>query len=209
MGYNVIIMLTNHFKIKQWLDEQDIKNYTIRPDGVVDVDGSVGLGNFTGTTLPIQFGEVTQQFFANQKTLTSLKGMPHKVGLSFCCYSPKLTSLEGAPQFVGAAFDCSDTSITSLKGAPPIVNGGLYCYNTKIKSLSGTDKIIKHIGEEIVFGNHVTHILGLLLIEGIQGFDVHGDNVITKIMNRYVGTRDILSAQDELIDAGFIDQARL
>jgi hypothetical protein len=33
--------------------------------------------------------------------------------------------------------------------------------------------------------------------------------LLTHIFNKYVGTGDILSAQDEMIDAGLIDQARL
>jgi hypothetical protein len=53
----------------------------------------------------------------------------------------------------------------------------------------------------------VTHILGLLLIEGITHITISGP--IDRIMNKYLGTGDILSAQDELIDAGLTDQARL
>jgi hypothetical protein len=45
------------------------------------------------------------------------------------------------------------------------------------------------------------------LIPGITKFFIYSP--IDSIFNKYVGTGDILSAQDELIDAGFIDQARL
>jgi hypothetical protein len=51
--------------------------------------------------------------------------------------------------------------------------------------------------------------LGLLLIDGICKFDIDTRGPIDAIFNKYVGTGDILSAQDELIDAGFIEQARL
>jgi hypothetical protein len=46
------------------------------------------------------------------------------------------------------------------------------------------------------------------LIKGITHIDID-EGPIDAIMNKYVGTGDILSAQDELIDAGLFDQARL
>jgi hypothetical protein len=89
-------------------------------------------------------------------------------------------------------------------------------------SLSGVDKIIKHVEDQFICGpvplsdkriaqKNVTHLLGLLLVNGITRFrvDYNFPGPIDEILNKYVGTGDILSAQDELIDAGFIDQARL
>jgi hypothetical protein len=46
------------------------------------------------------------------------------------------------------------------------------------------------------------------LIDGITSFNID-DGSIDAIFNKYRGTGDIISAQDELIDAGFIEQARL
>jgi hypothetical protein len=48
-----------------------------------------------------------------------------------------------------------------------------------------------------------------LLIEGITHINVTGSRPVSQILNKYRGTGDILSAQDELIDAGLTDQARL
>jgi hypothetical protein len=154
-------------RIEQWLNLEDIKNYTIRPDGIVDVNGSVHVKEFKGTTLPIQFGNVAE------------------------------------------FFSCRGTYLTSLQGMPSVIGGSFNCENTHISSLSGIDKIIKHIGKKFACRKITTHILGLLLIEGIILIDVDGNGPIDKIMNKYVGTGDILSAQDELINAGLIDQARL
>jgi hypothetical protein len=53
-----------------------------------------------------------------------------------------------------------------------------------------------------------THLLGFLLVKEITKFDT-GNGAVDDIFNKYVGTGDILSAQDELIDAGYTDQARL
>jgi hypothetical protein len=165
--HEVAKQLDPHAEIRQWLDDYRILNYTIRPDGVVDVDDRVDLRHFNETILPIQFGTVTGRFDCSHSTLASIKGMPQFIGL-------------------GTNLTFSD-----------------------IKSFSGIDKIIKQINGAVNCDPDVTHILGLLLIKGITSFHIDTGGPIDKIMNRYVGTGDILSAQDELIDAGFIDQARL
>jgi hypothetical protein len=106
-------------------------------------------------------------------------------------------------------FSCSYSELTSLQGSPRVVTGDFICNQTKIESLSGVDKIVKQINGTFLCDRRVTHILGLLLIKGITNIDVDMCGPIDCIMNKYIGTGDILSAQDELIDAGFIDQARL
>ena len=185
-------MITDHEKIELWLDRYYIRKYTIRPDGVVDVNGDVSMRDVTESILPIQFGKVTGNFDCHMVPITSLKGFPHTVlGDVYAAYT-KISSLEYAPQFVG---------------------GGFYCHNTNIKSLHGVDKMIKHIGNDFLCDNDgLTHVLGLLLIEGLTDIRLGGKDAprhTAAIMNKYRGTGDILSAQDELIDAGFIDQARL
>ncbi|HEY4963074.1 MAG TPA: hypothetical protein VIH90_00055 [Candidatus Saccharimonadales bacterium] len=110
---------------------------------------------------------------------------------------------------VAGSFNCAHTQLKSLQGAPEIVGGYFSCCATKITSLSGVDKLIKNIDGEFLCNSNVTHILGLLLIKGITKINVDNGGPIDKIMNKYIGTGDILSAQDELLDAGFKDQARL
>jgi hypothetical protein len=178
-----------HEEIKNWLDKYNVENYTIRPDGIVDVDNDVNLRNFKGTTLPVQFGEVSGHFDM---------------------FGTNITSLVGFPVFIGRDFICSGCkNLTSIKYAPRFIGGGFYIHDTSIKSLTGVDKVIKHISGMCWCDEKVTHILGLLLIKGITDFNIDNGGPIDKIMKKYAGTGDILSAQDELIDAGFIDQARL
>ena len=190
--YEILNQSDPRKEIEEWLDMYHVKNYTIRPDGVVDVEGDVILARErmeATTTLPVQFGKVSGDFDCSDSHLTSLKGCPHHVGQGFKCYGTKITSLQHAPQYVGGRF---------------------VCFETKIKSFSGVDKIIKYVGGDFIGPTNggVTHILGLLLISGVRGIQLDSGPV-DGIMNKYVGTGDILSAQDELIDAGFIDQARL
>jgi hypothetical protein len=182
-----------HKEIKKWLDKHNIENYTIRPDGVVDVNGYVDLCHFKEGILPVQFGKVTGKFDVSSSFLTSLKG---------------------APEIVGGDFNCGGADITSLDGVPQYIGGYFSCYNTKVISLSGVDKRIKQINGEFFCVTGATHMLGILLIKGVTGIEfsynnLSGRGTIGQIMNKYIGTGDILSAQDELIDAGFIDQARL
>ena len=181
-------MTLTHQKIEPWLKSMKITNYTIRPDGIIDVDGNVDLYNFKVTTLPVQFGNVTGDFY---------------------CYHTKITSLAGCPSNVGGGFYCHNTQITSLQGAPSTVGGHFSCNNTKITSLTGIHKQIKHIGRNFYCDRTVTHILGVLLIKGITNIGIDDGGPIDRIMNKYIGTGNVIMAQDELIDAGFIEQAKL
>lgn len=162
--------IMTYAKIKKWLDQHEIKNYTIRLDGVVDVDGNVWIPAIIETELPIQFGTVSGEFFL--------------------AYSNnKINSLKGIPQVCGSRFSCCRSAVTSL---------------------SGIDKAIKHIGGQIFCNQGTTHLLGLLLIKGVTRICVeNGGGTIDKIMNKYIGTGNVIMAQDELIDAGFIEQAKL
>jgi hypothetical protein len=181
-------MLLKEEEIEEFLRWNSVENNTTRFDGIVDVDGGVDLRDFNGSAIPVQFGNVTGNFECPRLSLTSLKGCPQLVEGNFVCYSSSITSLEYAPQFVGGYFNC---------------------YLTKITSFHDIHKQINHISNEFYCGGDVTHLLGLLLINGINRFVIDDGGPIDKIFNKYVGTSDILSAQDELIDAGFIDQARL
>jgi hypothetical protein len=159
-------MLTHDEKII-WLDSMAIQKYTIRLDGIVDVDNNVDLVIFKGSVLPVQFGKVS------------------------------------------GYFSCAETTISSLQGVPQSIGGSFGCYKSKILSLHNIHNHVKHIGKGLLCGNYTTHLLGLLLIDGIIIFNIDSGGPIDKIFNKYVGTGDIISAQDELIDAGFIEQARL
>ena len=84
----------------------DIKNYTVNPDGTVDVDGDVNLYVKGLTKLPLKFGYVSGGFDCGNNGLTSLEGAPKEVGGSFLCSNNELVTLKGAPRKVGRDFDC-------------------------------------------------------------------------------------------------------
>ena len=98
--------MNNNENIKDICKEYDIINYTINPDGSIDVNGSVYLSYKNLTKLPLNFNKVTGDFYCANNNLTSLDGCPEYVDGDFYCYSNNLTSLEGCPNYVGGNFNC-------------------------------------------------------------------------------------------------------
>jgi hypothetical protein len=92
--------------------QYNIKNYTINPDGSIDVDGDVSLNYKNLTELPLRFNKVTGYFYCRFNQLTTLKGSPRWVGGDFSCYNNDLTSLEFSPNYVGGWFDCRYNKLT-------------------------------------------------------------------------------------------------
>jgi hypothetical protein len=138
--------------------QYNIKNYSINPDGTIDVDGAVNLSSKKLTDLPIKFNKVSGNFNCGANILSSLKGAPKIVGGNFSCYVNKLTTLDGGPTIVDggfscwgniitsldgspdtvAFFNCSANELTNLIGSPTTVNGDFACTNNKLISLEGS-----------------------------------------------------------------------
>ncbi len=111
-----------------------IKNYTINPDGSIDVSGNVELGGLNLDKIPLKFNNVSGYFNISYNYITSLEGCPKYVGESFYCFDNKLTSLEGCPKHV-IQFNCSNNKITSLKGIPNYIGSWFDCENNRLTSL--------------------------------------------------------------------------
>lgn len=147
-------------EIEEILGDIGVSNYTINPDGKVDVNGDVNIHVLEGKKLPIKFGKVTGDFWMTEAyELTSLEGCPDEVGGSFTIEDcgeiksikgcPKtvglnfevtnclIKSLEGCPEVVPGYFDCSETLLTSLKGGPKYVGEDYYANQTRITDLEG------------------------------------------------------------------------
>ena len=126
--------------IENWLEEYGIKDYTIKDNLEIDVDGSVNLYKKTIGEFPpyIQFGTVRGSFNCSYCKLTTLRGCPREVTGFFDCSYNNFTSLEGAPKKVGEFFDCMDNpALISLEGAPKKIGGNFYCRSNKLASLKG------------------------------------------------------------------------
>jgi hypothetical protein len=117
-------------RIKNWLDEVGIKNYTINKDLTVDVRGNVYLDEMTFENLPVRFGKVRGYFSVKDcKNLKTLEGCPREVDDVFTCSDcSNLKSLEGCPKKVGGNFYCIHCSnLKSLDGCPEKVKGSFWC----------------------------------------------------------------------------------
>ena len=127
-----------------------ITNYTINPDGSIDVEGNVYLVGLNLTELPLTFNRITGSFGCGNNKLTSLKGCPKEVYGSFVCSSNQLTSLKGGPKKVDKHYWCYNNQLTSLEGVPEYVGKGFCCYHNQLTSL----KKIQHLMVEILCQNN-------------------------------------------------------
>ena len=149
--------------------------------------------------------------------LTTLRGAPSSTG-HFICSNNKLTSLVGAPSSVSGYFNCSDNQLMSLTGAPSSINGYFNCAYNELTSLHDVHKIIKKMDGWFSAGNNpiTSCVLGVLLIEGCKKLDINGDAIaleVRDIVNKYLpnacGFQGVLECQNELLDAGFDEYAKL
>ena len=171
-------------------DEYGINDYTINPDGSIDVDGNIILSyDFERgelSKIPLKFGNIIGDFECDRNQLTTLKGSPTSVGGNFDCSGNQLTSLEYRPESVGRNFYCHDNQLTSLEGLPEI-GGYINCRRNKITDFRGVPEFFE--GLFYCEGNPIEEIYTLFLqkeyfkdskcIKWINEFDViRGNKVI-------------------------------
>ena len=177
--------------------------------------------------------KVHELFEETERSVTSVMGQqPEHIARDFFCSYDKLTSLKGAPISIDGNFNCSNNNLTSLKGGPTSVSGYYYCYENKLTSLEGLPssmdslsisnnklttlhnihKIIKRMNGAANFsGNPIeTHVLGLLLIDGLEKVWFDDNWPLVRIINKHLeGERDVFACQEELIENGFEAFAQL
>lgn len=129
-------------EIEEWLDENNVRNYTINKDYSVNVDGNVNLEKLDLEEIPVEFNEVTGLFSCADNKLITLKNCPKKVGKTFYCYNNKLTSLQGCPIEIGEHMDCSSNLLESLEFAPKFVKNNFICGYNPIKNLDNFHTVI-------------------------------------------------------------------
>jgi hypothetical protein len=187
-------------------EKYGIKNYTINPDGTVDVVDDVNLSDKRLKKLPLKFGKVAGDFYCHRNQLTTLEGAPKVVGGNFGYSNNKLTTLEGAPKVVGGGFYCHYNKLTTLEGAPKVVGGSFYCSNNQLTSLEGAP--------EEVAGGFYCHHNKLTTLEGAS--KVVGDdficryNPLPKEILTFKDKKYILKWQDDYViwQVGKLNQFR-
>jgi len=152
--------------------------------------------------------DLFEQQVVIQGDIVILKNITTLVG-----YKHKGKPIAGAK--VLGNFNCYLTNISSLEGGPSYVGGDFICANTEIKSLHNIHKQIKHIGGAFSISNTVkSHILGVMFIKGLQKIEFYDGNTeqkqVENIINKHLaGNRNIHLAQEELLEAGLKEYAKL
>jgi len=167
-----------------------IKNYSINPDGSIDVDGDASIRNLDLKNLPIKFGNVSGSFYCSLNSLTTLEGSPHTVGGVFNCNDNKLTNLIGGPVTVGSIFACSSNKLTDLVGAPTTVGGKFNVGNNKITSTYSGDTDINVSGVYLI--NPQTQLLPKVFMDNNEHL-----STIIKYQRYFMIWNDDLSFNEE------------
>ncbi len=181
--------------------------------------------------------KVSELFESGVKSVNALLGAKHKkfqdhVNTFDCSYSG-ITTLKGSPSIVDKTFDCSNNKLTTLEGGPSKVDGNYMAYSNKLltsleggpsyvgerlelsfcglTSLHNIHKIINHIGDGADFTKNPikSHVLGLLLIDGLEQVWFNNKKVQSIINKHLKGDRDVFECQEELIEAGLDEYAQL
>ncbi len=79
-------------EIHKICDKLKIDNYTINPDGSIDIDGDVYI---LINEIPLRFNMVSGNFYCSYNNLSTLKNFPNEVGGETFLYGNPLKSLDG------------------------------------------------------------------------------------------------------------------
>ena len=145
-----------------------------------------------------------------KKKINSLDGCPQHITGWFRCDVNYLTSLVGGPQIVDDTYDCNNNQLTDLEGCASHISGSLMCTNNNITSLLGIHKIIKSCIDIYCDTFKITEGgIGLLLIDNLRY--IPSNHEPFKIIRKYLGqgTKGLLICQNELINEGYPNHAKL
>jgi hypothetical protein len=175
-----------------------IINYTVNPDGTVDVDGHVDLNNKKLTILPLKFGKVSGSFGCSNNQLTTLEYSPTSVGGHFYCNNNQLTTLEGCPKTVGGNFWCQDNQLTTLEGCPKTVGGNFWSHNNKLTIINWNDVYTLNSTDFDLEDNPIYEIYKIFpdfktFIDSLEWNYFKEPNII--IRNKFVEACEILSEE--------------
>ena len=211
------LKVENAQDVEEILQKLNIKDYTINNDLSVDVDNDVELDGRILTKIPIKFNKVEGDFSCHSCKLITLENSPVSVGRDYNCGYNLITSYQHAPREVGNRFwGYENPKVTSLEFLPSTAK----VYDLEkigVTSFHGIKGIIKH-AESIIYSSKnnkpPTHIMGLLLIKGLKEVDI-GDRRLNQMIMKFITAAqkthrpDIPMFQEELIAAGYVDQAQM
>ncbi|HEY6393699.1 MAG TPA: hypothetical protein VIX89_20620, partial [Bryobacteraceae bacterium] len=103
--------MPNSKKVQDFLTQHSIR-WEREGDYIVVKDIRLS-GNHLDSLPDLSAVIVRGDFDCSENRLTSLKGVPQRIGGSFLCWGNRLASLDGGPQEIGGDFNCSTTELYS------------------------------------------------------------------------------------------------
>jgi len=159
----------------------------------------------------------------NCPNLVSLEGLPEEVATIRARNCPKLKTLKGGPKTVANNVFFQESGLESLEGLM-VVGGGAHFGECKhLTNLHGIGmKYLTSCRLLFLPATVKSHILGIMLIKGLDRVEVYGSNRLAKlveaveiIMKHYMMVDEksrkdeLIEVQHELIEAGLEDYAEL
>ena len=132
MKYLKLFESFDKYKIDKICREYNIKNYTINPDGSIDIDESITLRGKKLTKLPLKFNKINGSFNCNHNKLASLEGSPVEIDRYFDCSYNRLTSFEFSPNIIRGQFGCEHNNIKTFEYFPSFVGCCFFCWGNPI-----------------------------------------------------------------------------
>jgi hypothetical protein len=142
-------------KIKKKCIQYKIENYTINPDGSIDVAGDVNLQQMKLAKLPLKFNKVSGNFYCQNNKLSSLAGSPISVGGDFNCSINHLVSLMDSPLKVNGNYICTNNILLNLVGCAEAIGGSLYVGDEVNSTYSGNIDIA--VEGDVYLSNNYAH----------------------------------------------------
>lgn len=200
-------------RVKMWLDEHEVENYTINDDNSVDVEGDVHLVDSDYEGL-VKFGTVSGDFIIGAGNIRSLKNAPKHVGGDLSVTGLDITTLAGLPESVDGDVTLAHLDdISSLEGMPKRIGGSLTLAKfPKLTSIGNIQDIVEEVNGTVdVHDMPVLKrgLVAIMLIPGVTGVKTPNAKV-SEIMERHIkGDSDFYSCQEDLIQSGFDAAAAL
>ncbi len=175
--------------LKDYAPTLSKKIISLDDESRVDIYGDIYLDKLFGysyhAALPLEFGQVSGNFYAPGLGLQTLQGSPYWVGRDFEVTNNKLKTLEGGPKHVGRSYGAYDNPLENLDG------------------------LAEHIGDAI--GIPYSHNLPLLRSLVAKQIWISPQIMqVEKILNKYAGRgrEGAFDCRRELRAAGFEGNAR-
>ncbi len=183
----------------------------------VDFKDPVNVRGYNGSELPFQFGTVRSMCQFESCELRTIKHLPTMTSHgSLYVHRCKLNTLDYdiINYKHDVTYQFSDNGITHFTNKIVLPYGKLTLMEPGIKSLKNIHHFI-NVRSLTLSCPIDSNVLGLLLIPSLEALSFVFSkeyahlNQVMDIVCRHLDTRNILACQEELIDAGFGDYAKL